>query len=194
MRKGLVLLALLAAMPNALAPTISAQAADSSYLSLVRRLVSDSLRGAGRRAGERFFASDSATRALLKASGVIGASMEPPPPVLNCPDIRLTGAEASPVGYKVDVRESPRCRFIPEMGRGQGKLHLPATRAARHTVGVRPVVRVGAAADARWMDDRREGVLQNHLSARHQTRTGLGRPRHSRCQRVLRAQVLEICL
>ena len=107
MRKGLVLLALLAAMPNALAPTISAQAADSSYLSLVRRLVSDSLRGAGRRAGERFFASDSATRALLKASGVIGASMEPPPPVLNCPDIRLTGAEASPVGYKVDVRESP---------------------------------------------------------------------------------------
>ena len=107
MRKGLVLLALLAAMPNALAPTISAQAADSSYLSLVRRLVSDSLRGAGRRAGERFFASDSATRALLKASGVIGASMERPPPVMNCPVMRLSGAEASPVGYKVDVRESP---------------------------------------------------------------------------------------
>ena len=27
--------------------------------------------------------------------------------MLNRPDIRLTGAEASPVGYKVDVRESP---------------------------------------------------------------------------------------
>lgn len=107
MRKGLVLFALIATMPHALSPTISAQAADSSYLSLVRRLVSDSLRSAGSRQGEQFFAADSATRELLKASGVIGASMDPPPPVLNCPDIRLTGAEASPVGYQVVVRGAP---------------------------------------------------------------------------------------
>lgn len=107
MRKGLFLFALLATMPNAATPTISAQAPDASYLSLVRRLVSDSLRAAGARQGERFWASDSATRVLLKASGVIGASMEPPPPVVHCPDIRLTGAEASPVGYQVVVRESP---------------------------------------------------------------------------------------
>lgn len=107
MRKRLVLAALLAAMPNALSPTISAQAADASYLSLVRGLVSDSLRSAGRRQGEQFWASDSATRALLKASGVIGVSMEPPPPLVHCPDIRLTGAEASPVGYQVVVRDTP---------------------------------------------------------------------------------------
>lgn len=107
MRKRLILIALLAVIPNALSPTISAQATDASYLSLVRRLVSDSLRSAGARQGEQFWASDSATRALLKASGVIGASMEPPPPVVHCPDIRLTGAEASPVGYQVVLKDTP---------------------------------------------------------------------------------------
>lgn len=107
MRKSLLLIALLAAAPNPVAPVLSAQAAEASYLRLIRSLVSDSLRSAGQREGEQFFASDSSTRSLLKASGVIGASAEPPPPVINCPEIRLSGADASPVGYRVAIRRSP---------------------------------------------------------------------------------------